>query len=207
MVRAGEATAAYRPVREQIERRLEQFAAEVAERREQYENRDSASGPRAERRAGVLREVAQQNAWLYAIGDGAVVWVWRDDVAPDPPIQLAPVGHEPQDAYELETELLRLHREMPRRIVWDPRAQAAVGQACLDRGEKATFAQWRAALASGQWDTSTSPTGPIITHVSSRTTAATVPAPTAEASTASVGCVAGLWGSNCASMASAARRY
>lgn len=164
LARAELAAEEYRPVREEIERRIEEACAErraanVARRRE------------AERQRGVLQRVASRRLWVCVDrADASAVFVYRFDVSPSDPVpDLARSRSKPLAVRDLEAVLQESTREdgVQRQIQWDPRACAEVEKECREQGVDITFAAWWESVTQRRWTTrrTSSGTGPI--HVSS----------------------------------------
>ncbi|MFB7620687.1 hypothetical protein [Kitasatospora sp. NPDC056181] len=159
------ATEAYRPVREEIDRRL-------AEQRAVRQAAELARAREAQQRRALLEEVAAQRVWLYEVGeeaaegaegaeegDGPVrVRIFRADLLPaaaDPgSADPAAPSREPLTASELEKDLYALARAQKAAGIilrWDDAARAAVEEECLARGVGVTFAQWWREMARHGW--------------------------------------------------------
>lgn len=140
----------YRPVREEIARRL-------AEHRAEQEARELARRKEAERRRSVLHTVAAQRVWLFTVAEaGSPVFVHRADVPaalalPDSPAESSPEGG--LTARRLEEHLLRLARDSdgPVEIRWDRAAQAEVERECRAQDVAVSFSEWWHAVARGAW--------------------------------------------------------
>ena len=164
LARAELAAEAYRPVREELDRRLEEGraarrAAAEARRREK------------ERRRGVLQEMASRHIWVCVDrADASPVFVYRLDAPPPDPVpDLDESGSEPLTVGELEAVLQGSTREggIQRQIQWDPRAGAAVEEECREQGLDMTFAVWWESVTDGRWKTRTTSSGTGPMHISS----------------------------------------
>ncbi|MEU6238302.1 hypothetical protein [Kitasatospora sp. NPDC047058] len=148
---AERAAEAYRPVREELDRR-------VAEQREVRRQAQLAREQEARRRRAVLEEVAAQRVWRYTV-DGAEVRVGQ--------VGAGPVGDsadEPQDpltARELEDALFALAGEpgaVAAQFRWDDAARAAVEEECRAQGVTVAFGQWWREVTRHGW--ADGPSGP-----------------------------------------------
>ncbi|WP_461009610.1 hypothetical protein [Streptomyces capparidis] len=166
--RLEQAERAYRPVCEEIERRIEEHrAVERAAKRARW---------RAEvRRREVFLEVAGQRVWSYAVVTverRPAVLAYRLDVAPARPLPepagLAGSPARPLDAAGLEAALLETLRDGGHsRVHWDPQARAAVERECRERGEETTFEQWWQAVSGSYWRPGLRPPVHVSSHHSS----------------------------------------
>ncbi|WP_437022610.1 hypothetical protein [Streptomyces sp. enrichment culture] len=147
--RLEQAERAYRPVRKEIEWRIEEHQA--AQRAAERARRQAE-----QRRREVFLEVAGQRVWSYAVVTvkrRSAVLAYRLDVAPARPLP-EPVEPpaRPLDAAGLEAALLEALRDGGHsRVRWDPQARAAVERECQERGEEATFEQWWQAVSGEHW--------------------------------------------------------
>jgi hypothetical protein len=157
----------YRPVRAEIERRLEEIRREIAE--EDARRRVAAEAARRdeERRRRVRREMAARRVWVCVDGaDEDAVVVYRADVPPDRVPDAGQRHSEPLTVAELE-DVLREAQEAGRsRVEWDPRACAAVEDDCREQDAHVAFATWWDSVTGYRWRTRTTATGACTVHVS-----------------------------------------
>ncbi|MGV9271097.1 hypothetical protein ACWDRR_41415 [Kitasatospora sp. NPDC003701] len=144
--RAGEA---YRPTREEIDRRL-------AEQRAAREAALLARRREAESRRAVLDAVAARRVWRYgAEAGGSPVRIDRADRRPasGDPTGGAPEGQELLTAVELEDALRALPgaQDGTTELWWDEPSCAAVEEECRAQGVPVGFAQWWGEVARYVW--------------------------------------------------------
>ncbi|MFJ3923214.1 hypothetical protein [Streptomyces sp. NPDC090022] len=153
-------TEAYRPVAEEIERRVERKRA--ARRAVEAERRRAA-----ERLAAAVREVGAQPVWCYTVaaGAGPVVDVRRCDVDPG----TGGPEESPLTAYELDARLRELVGERAgRRVRWDRAACVRTEEDLAARGERLSFVSWWQTVTGGWWETRLASGAPVsVVHVSS----------------------------------------
>ncbi|MFD0279617.1 hypothetical protein ACFVHB_37795 [Kitasatospora sp. NPDC127111] len=134
---AERAAEAYRPVREELDRR-------VAEQREVRRQARLALEREARRRRAVLEEVAARRVWRYVVEgeETAVVRVGR--AGPEPAEFSAAEPQEPLTARELEEALFAVARERgaTAQFRWDEGARAVVEEECRAGQVEVTFGQW-----------------------------------------------------------------
>ncbi|GAA0913404.1 hypothetical protein [Streptomyces thermoalcalitolerans] len=136
----------YRPVREEIARRL-------AEHKAEEEARERARREEEARRLSVLNAVAAKRVWLFTVAEaGSPVFVHRTDVPAALALPDSPAESSPEDgltAGQLEERLLALVRGSDRtvEIQWDTAAQAEVERECRAQDVPVSFWKW--------WDTVT----------------------------------------------------
>jgi hypothetical protein len=131
----------YRPVREEIARRLAEYRAELEaaelERRRERERLRSA-----------MATIAARQVWLFRTGAaGSPVLVYRADVPDALELPAPQAGSSSEDrlsAWQLVEELLTLQHGSGYTIEfqWDEAARAEVERECLALGVSATFWWW-----------------------------------------------------------------
>ncbi|WP_112469182.1 hypothetical protein [Streptomyces triticisoli] len=140
----------YRPVREEIARRL-------AEHKAQQEARLLARRRKAERRRSVLDTVAAKRVWLFKVAEaGSPILVHRTDVPAARALPDPPAGSSPEDgmtARQLEKSLLVLVRKSGHtsKIRWDRTARAEVERECRALGVTLSFPEWWRAVTKKVW--------------------------------------------------------
>lgn len=152
--RIRKAEAAYRPVAEEIDRRLAAHAAEQQRKREEEQERLRAE----ERRRAHYLTVGQQAVWGWVVvreGDTTPVRVFRHDVAPGEtvPTSVHRRSERPLSASELEAALLALAPGpgQSRLVIWDRPARQRVVKECAGVEPSARFADWWAVNTVGGW--------------------------------------------------------
>jgi hypothetical protein len=143
----------YRPVREEIARRLaeyreEQKAAELERRREQ------------ERQHSVMATIAAKRVWLYrADAADSPVLVYRADVPSAVGLRDLRAGSSEQrlTAQQLEQHLLVVHRDRVRttEFQWNEAARAEVERECRALDVSVTFESWWSEVTTTQWTATT----------------------------------------------------
>ncbi|MER7722275.1 hypothetical protein ABTX99_36110 [Streptomyces flaveolus] len=152
--RLEQAERAYRPVREEIERRIEEhLTAERAAERADARARQEAY----QRRREAFLEVARQRVWSYAVvtvKQRPAVLAYRLDVTPAHPLPKPSRPRvRPLNAAKLEAALLKALRDGELSGVrWDPQARAAVEQECRERGEQTIFEHWWQDVSKHWWE-------------------------------------------------------
>jgi hypothetical protein len=153
----------YRPVREEIARRLAVHAEEERRAREERARRWEAERHAEEERKRLRRErqerhraVGARAVWGWIVDEGGTsVFVHRYDV---PPAQPLPTGsrrsESARDARKLEKDLLRLGQEGVPNVVWDQAAREAVVVECSTPEEPTPFEEWWADVTRRRWRSS-----------------------------------------------------
>ncbi|WP_263167620.1 hypothetical protein [Streptomyces sp. SCSIO ZS0520] len=158
-----EAEERYRPVREELERRLARHEREERRAREERAHHWEAERLAARERERVRREradrcsaLAVRPLWGWRLDEsGETAYVHRHDVDP---AEAPPAGTRgstrPWCAYDLEDQLLRLGAEGTRRLVWDQAAREAVVVECSTPRDPMAFEEWWATVTRRRWTSS-----------------------------------------------------
>ncbi|MGW0366731.1 hypothetical protein [Streptomyces sp. NPDC002990] len=155
--RTAAATEVYRPVYEEIARRLEAGRAERGRRTEEWQRQRRREELRKRAVRERYAELGEKAVWGWFVTEGpkrqaATARVFRHDV---PALRALPSSArrsgQPLTAQALEEALLGLSQDGVAVVEWEAASCKAVVDECSVPGTRASFAQWWSAVTSGQW--------------------------------------------------------
>ncbi|MET9324434.1 hypothetical protein ABZX75_30385 [Streptomyces sp. NPDC003038] len=158
------ATEVYRPVYEEIERRLEAGRAERERRTEEWQRQRLEEEVRKRAVRERYAEVGEKAVWGWSVtgkGAAATARVFRHDV---PAFRAPPLterqSEQPLNARALEEALLGLSEDGVTVVEWEATSCRAVVDECSVPGTRASFGQWWSAVTSRHWPSPEEPPRP-----------------------------------------------